>query len=226
MEDADEPVGQPASASLCSMSAGARGVVERAGAGRGGECGEGLRPERVDEPVVADEPGSDDLLLARGAGDRAGRRRSSGGPCCGVAMRVVAELCRAPGRRGSRPCRAGPVDLSVRVRPKCASTCPCRAAACAFRVGRRDRDRGAAAAVTQALAQLRAAQRGQDRPAWPASCGGGRAEHRRDLRRVSFPAPGSATFIIQRAGASRSSNAASAAGKYHHSSAAAPPATA
>ena len=36
------------------------------------DIGRGGGVQRVDEPVVVDEPGGDDLLLARGAGDRAG----------------------------------------------------------------------------------------------------------------------------------------------------------
>jgi hypothetical protein len=53
-------------------ASGALGVVAGAGAGRGAQGGEGLGHEGVDEPVVVDVPGRDDLLLARRAGDRAG----------------------------------------------------------------------------------------------------------------------------------------------------------
>ena len=45
-------------------------VVERAIAGRGGQGGEGLGHESVDEPVVVDEPGGDDFPFPRDAGDR------------------------------------------------------------------------------------------------------------------------------------------------------------
>src|SRR6476661_1169709 len=72
VEDADEPVGDLAQGRVVLGAAGAFGVVEGPGAGRGAEGGEGLGHQRVGEPVVADEPGGDDLLLARGAGDRGG----------------------------------------------------------------------------------------------------------------------------------------------------------
>src|SRR6266404_5083454 len=72
-------------------SAGAVGVVEGAGAGRGVQGREGLRVERVDEPVVVDEPGGDDLLLPGRAGDRAGGGVVPAGLAVGVAVRVVAE---------------------------------------------------------------------------------------------------------------------------------------
>jgi hypothetical protein len=60
---ADEPVGQPPERVVVFESPGFAGVVEGAGAGRGVEGGEGLHPQRVDEPVVVDQPGGDDLLL-------------------------------------------------------------------------------------------------------------------------------------------------------------------
>src|SRR6202034_1315856 len=72
VEDADEPVGDLAECGVVLGSAGALGVVEGACAGRGGQGGEGLGHDRVGERVVADEPGGDDLLLARRAGDGAG----------------------------------------------------------------------------------------------------------------------------------------------------------
>ena len=40
-------------------------VVERAGAGGGGQGGEGLGHKSVDEPVVVDEPGGDDFPFPR-----------------------------------------------------------------------------------------------------------------------------------------------------------------
>ena len=67
VQDADEPVGEFAQGSVVLGAAGALGVVEGAGAGRGGQGGEGLGHERVGEPVVADEPGGDDFLLPRRA---------------------------------------------------------------------------------------------------------------------------------------------------------------
>ena len=72
VQDADEPVGEFAQGGVVLGAAGALGVVEGAGAGRGAEGGEGLGHERVGEPVVADEPGGDDFLLPRRAGDRGG----------------------------------------------------------------------------------------------------------------------------------------------------------
>ncbi len=44
-------------------------VVEGACLEASVQGGERLRHQGVDEPVVVDEPGGDDLLLARGAGD-------------------------------------------------------------------------------------------------------------------------------------------------------------
>src|SRR5258707_5768238 len=72
VQDADEPVGEFAQGSVVLGAAGAFGVVEGAGARRGAQGGEGLGHECVGEPVVADEPGGDDLLLPRGAGDGGG----------------------------------------------------------------------------------------------------------------------------------------------------------
>ena len=69
VEDADEAVGELAEGGVVPGAAVAFGVVEGAGAGRGAEGGEGLGHERVGEPVVADEPGGDSFLLARGARD-------------------------------------------------------------------------------------------------------------------------------------------------------------
>jgi hypothetical protein len=72
VQDADEPVSQPPERVVVFVSFGALRVVERAGAGRGVQRREGPVHEGVDEPVVVDEPGGDDLLLARRAGDGAG----------------------------------------------------------------------------------------------------------------------------------------------------------
>ena len=68
MQDADQPVGQPAERVVVLESLGALLVVERTGAGRGVQRGEGPGHQGVDEPVVVDEPGGDYLLLARRAG--------------------------------------------------------------------------------------------------------------------------------------------------------------
>src|SRR6516225_7707426 len=92
VQDADEPVGDLAQGGVVLGAAGAFGVVESPGAGRGAEGGEGLGHERVGEPVVADEPGGDDLLLARGAGERRGGGVVLAGLAAGIPVRVVAEL--------------------------------------------------------------------------------------------------------------------------------------
>jgi hypothetical protein len=63
VQDADEPVGELAQGGVVLGAAGTLGVVEGAGAGRGAQGAHGLGHERVGEPVVADEPGGDDLLL-------------------------------------------------------------------------------------------------------------------------------------------------------------------
>ena len=68
VQDADQPVGEPSQCVVVFDSAGAELVVEGAGAGRGVQRREGLGVERVDEAVVVDEPGGDDLLLARTRG--------------------------------------------------------------------------------------------------------------------------------------------------------------
>ena|ERR1035437_1481141 len=65
VQDADEPVGEFAQGGVVLGAAGAFGVVQGPGARGGAEGGEGLGHESVGEPVVADEPGGDDLLLAR-----------------------------------------------------------------------------------------------------------------------------------------------------------------
>src|SRR6266480_4392140 len=72
VQDADQPVGQAPEGVVMFESFGAELVVERAGAGGCGQGGEGPGHEGIDEPVVVDPPGGDDLLLARRAGDRAG----------------------------------------------------------------------------------------------------------------------------------------------------------
>src|SRR5580692_6620268 len=97
VQDADEPAGELAQGGVVLGAAGAFGVVEGPGAGRGAEGGEGLGHERVGEPVVADEPGDDDLLLARGTGERRGGGVVLAGLAAGVPVRVVAELAQDPG---------------------------------------------------------------------------------------------------------------------------------
>jgi hypothetical protein len=104
VEDADEAAGEFAQGGVVPGAAGALGVVEGAGAGRGGEGGEGLGHERVGEPVVADEPGCDDLPFSGGTGDGAGAGVVLAGLAAGVAVRVVAGLAGNPGAEdGPRP---------------------------------------------------------------------------------------------------------------------------
>src|SRR5262249_20076914 len=67
------PGGWPVAAGpRCARTPWRAGVVEGTSTGRDPERAEGLEHQRVDEPVVAYEPGLDDLLLAGGAGDRGG----------------------------------------------------------------------------------------------------------------------------------------------------------
>src|SRR5215472_6011412 len=99
-------------------SLGALLVVEGAGAGRGVQGGEGLRPQRVVEPVVVDQPGRDDLLLAPGTGDGAGGGVVPAGLAVGVPVRVVAEVSEHPGAEYGAHAGLGQVDLSVRVTAK------------------------------------------------------------------------------------------------------------
>src|SRR6266704_6973466 len=74
VQDADQPVGELAQCGAVAGATVALPVVVGPGAGRGPQRRERLGHQRVDEPVVVDEPGGDGLLLARGAGDRAGSR--------------------------------------------------------------------------------------------------------------------------------------------------------
>src|ERR1017187_7444873 len=107
VQDADEPVGDLAQGRVVPGAAGALGAVQGPGAGRGAEGGEGLSHERVGEPVVADEPGGDDLLLPRGAGDRGGGGVVLAGLCRWRSGRGRRRIRRGPGRRGWVPGRAG-----------------------------------------------------------------------------------------------------------------------
>src|SRR4249920_1764295 len=72
VQDADEPVGQPAECVAVFESLGAVLVVEGARCGGCRQRREGPGHQGVYEPVVMDEPGGYDLLLARRAGDGAG----------------------------------------------------------------------------------------------------------------------------------------------------------
>src|SRR5450755_3400651 len=115
VEDADEPAGELAEGGVVLGAAVALGVVEGAGAGRGGQGAQGLGHQRVGEPLVADEPGGDDLLLPRRAGDGAGGGVVLAGLAAGVPAGVVAELAEDPGAEDRSQARLGQVDLSVRV---------------------------------------------------------------------------------------------------------------
>ena len=68
VQDSDEAVGQAPQGVVVLDAAGAELVVEGAGAGRCSQGRECLGVERVDEPVVVDEPGGDDPLLSRRRG--------------------------------------------------------------------------------------------------------------------------------------------------------------
>src|SRR5487761_1738852 len=118
VEDADEAVGELAEGRVVLGAAGTFGVVEGAGAGRGGQGAQSLGHQRVGEPVVADEPGGDDLLLPRRAGDGGGSGVVLAGLAAGVPVRVVAELAEAPGAENQPDSGLGQVDLSVRVPAK------------------------------------------------------------------------------------------------------------
>src|ERR1041384_988233 len=72
VQDSDESVRQSPQSVVVFDFTGAELVVEGAGPGRRVQRGECLGAERVDQAVVVDEPGSDDLLLPRRAGNRAG----------------------------------------------------------------------------------------------------------------------------------------------------------
>src|SRR5260370_36599360 len=115
VQDADEPVGELAQGGIVLSAAGALGVVEGPGAGRGGQRGEGLGHERVGEPVVADEPGHDGFLLSRGAGDRGGGGSVLAGLAPDIPVPVVAELAENPGAEDESQAGRGPGELSVRV---------------------------------------------------------------------------------------------------------------
>src|SRR6185369_3706566 len=109
---------QPAECVIVLESFGALLVVEGAGARRGVQRRESPAHKGVDEPVVADEPGGDDLLLARRAGDRAGAAVVLAGLRADVAARVVAELAEHPGAEDRADAGLRLVDLSVRVPAK------------------------------------------------------------------------------------------------------------
>ena len=63
VQDSDEPVDQPPEGVVVFDPAGAEVVVKGAGAGGCVQRGERLGVEGVDEPVVVDEAGGDELFL-------------------------------------------------------------------------------------------------------------------------------------------------------------------
>ena len=73
VQDADEAVREPPQGVIVFDFAGAELVAEGSGTRGCVQRGERLGIERVDEAVVVDEPGRDDLLLARRAGNRTGQ---------------------------------------------------------------------------------------------------------------------------------------------------------
>ena len=192
VQDADEPVGELAQRGVVLGAAGALGVVLGRGRRARRQGGEGLGHQRVGEPVVADVPGGDDLLLPRRAGDRGRGGVVLAGPAAGVTVRVVAELAEAPGRRGWVPGRAG-TDRSQRPGAgEIRSTCPCSALTCSFRAAsprpapgrwrRRRRYQPAAGPAAR-----RAARRGSARP-WRGGRGRRPLERGADPGRVSLAA--------------------------------------
>src|SRR5215218_2513363 len=72
VQDPHESVGELAQGGVVAGAAGAELVVVGAGARRGAQRSERLGHERVDQPVVVDVAGGDELGLARAAGDRTG----------------------------------------------------------------------------------------------------------------------------------------------------------
>src|SRR5512132_4463876 len=118
VQDADEPVGELAQRGVVVGAAGAELVVGGPAAGRGVQGGERMGHERVDEPVVVDMPGGDDLGLARRAGDRAGGGVVLAGLGAGVPGGVVTELCEHPGAEDRSKPWLGGKDLNVRVPAK------------------------------------------------------------------------------------------------------------
>ena len=72
VQDADEAVSQSPECVVVVESFGALLVIEGARSGGCVQRREGPGHQGVDEPVVVDEPGGDNLFLARRAGDRAG----------------------------------------------------------------------------------------------------------------------------------------------------------
>src|SRR5258706_659500 len=110
VEDADEAVGELAQGGVVAGAGGALPVVVGAGARRGFQRGERLSHQRVDEPVVVHEPGSNRPFLAGGAGDRAGRGVVLTSLGRGVAVVVVAELGEDPSAEDGTESRLGQGD--------------------------------------------------------------------------------------------------------------------
>jgi hypothetical protein len=72
VQDADDSVGELAQGGVVIGASGFELVVIGTGARRSVPCAEGLGHEGVGEPLIVHISGDYDLLLARGAGDRAG----------------------------------------------------------------------------------------------------------------------------------------------------------
>lgn len=124
VEDADQAVGELAQGGVVACAAGSLPVVAGACAGRKPQGGECLGEEGIDEPVVVDEPGQRDLLLAGRAGDWGGPGVVLAGLSGGVPAGGVAGLCEHPGAEGwPQPWLR--MISAAGCCPKWASTCPC-----------------------------------------------------------------------------------------------------
>ena len=135
VQDADEPVSEPAKCVVVFESFGALLVVEGARSGGCVQRREGPGHQGVDEPVIVDEPGGDDLLLARRASDRGRAAVVLAVLRADVAAGVVAELAEHPGAEDGCQAGLGPVYLSVRVLAgMLPSTCASRVLTCSFKV--------------------------------------------------------------------------------------------
>src|SRR3954466_8718405 len=72
VQDAYQPVGQLTQGRIVSRAAISLPVVVGPRSGRGFQRGERLRHQRVNQPVIMDEPRQRDLLLPRRTGNRRG----------------------------------------------------------------------------------------------------------------------------------------------------------
>jgi hypothetical protein len=166
VEDADKSVGELAQSGVVAAAAGSLPVVVGACAGRVSEGAEGLGHEGVDEPVVVNESGQGDLLLARRAGDRGGAGVVLASLGIGVADGVVAELCEHPGAEHQSQPRLGGDDLSGRVPSKIGLDLPLQGGDLSVEHGQ-DRDQrldrgGIGTGHDLGLAEMLSTQRGLD----------------------------------------------------------------